>query len=1089
MGKRKESSPLNTPGNGKRARPDDEQEARTSYVNGGSHSSTAEVGIIESISLKNFMCHAMLGPFKFGPNVNFVVGNNGSGKSAVLTALIVGLGGKAAITNRGTSIKGFVKDGQTSADVTIKLRNRGHDAFRPEVYGESIIVQQRLTADGGRSYKLKSCSGSLVSSKKEELTAVLDHFNIQVDNPVSVLTQEMSKHFLQSKNESDKYKFFMKATQLDQMKEDYSYIMETKTRTRDQINFGAERLHELKRECMEKEEKFKNLSSLSEMKEKLEDLKRKMAWAMVSEAEKQIVPFRERLAGEEGRTVKFEQKINEWQDKVKNAHESFRALQDKLEEISRDAQALKPQGIALKDGMQQAKRVYHESEVLYNRFRMELRRLEKDAEQLNRRIQELQNSTDNVSEEEKIARLEAINQLKIKIKALHDQDITTTEQINQFQQALYRDKEERNKFVNTERDHHHKVESLRRQIKELQDSKTDRLRRFGQNMPALLAEIDEAYRQRRFRKKPIGPLGACIRLKDPQLALAVESCLKSLLHAFCCDNHQDERVLQSIMGRVFTQGQRPQIIVNEFRNEVYNVSQRVVDHPDYPTVLKALEIDEPVVANCLIDMRGIETVLLIKSNSEAREVMQKRPPPRNCREAFTADGDQVYKNRYYSSEFNRARYLSRDVEVEISHLEREVNDIVGQFSTIQQRTRSIDSNIRQNEGLLHQHHETKKRIQVQIREANARITELENVEEQPSIDIATLEGELQENKKRIEHVKEKMEKAKLEMEENKSLFLESERQYEDIKTRINSVSEVAEPVKDDLHKVDQEVENCKRHKKHYEDKLKEHFNGIKKHKDELNAKEKDLEDKISKAKLIFPERIEVSRTARSLDTEISHLRAKINSEHHLHGNREEIIKEYHAAKENYQEMESKVKNLKVFVKLLDDIMAQRYRTYQQFRRYLTLRCKFYFDSLLSQRAYSGKISFDHKNETLSITVQPGEGNKAALSDMRSLSGGERSFSTVCFVLSLWSIAESPFRCLDEFDVYMDMVNRRISMDMMLTMADSQRFRQFILLTPQNMSSLPSSNLIRILRMQDPERGQTNLPFQPVDQEEEEEDDD
>lgn len=34
------------------------------------------------------------------------------------------------------------------------------------------------------------------------------------------------------------------------------------------------------------------------------------------------------------------------------------------------------------------------------------------------------------------------------------------------------------------------------------------------------------------------------------------------------------------------------------------------------------------------------------------------------------------------------------------------------------------------------------------------------------------------------------------------------------------------------------------------------------------------------------------------------------------------------------------------------------------------------------------------------------------------------------------------------------------------------------------SSLPSSKLIRILRMSDPERGQTTLPFRPVTQEEE-----
>ncbi|XP_053315350.1 structural maintenance of chromosomes protein 6 [Spea bombifrons] len=1092
MGKRKEASPVTPSGHGKRSRQDaSEEEEATPCVSSDSESysqsTTAEVGIVESISLKNFMCHSNLGPFRFGPNVNFVVGNNGSGKSAVLTALIVGLGGKAALTNRGSSIKGFVKDGQTSADVSITLRNRGQDAFKPEVYGDSIVVQQHFTTDGNRSYKLKSATGGLVSSKKEELVAILDHFNIQVDNPVSVLTQEMSKHFLQSKNESDKYKFFMKATQLEQMKEDYSYIMETKNRTHDQVNYGVERLEELRRECREKEERFKSIASLSEMKEKLEDLKQKMAWAVVIETEKKMSPLREEIIAEEGRNVKYEQKIGEWQGKVNTAEKAFRAIQERLENISQEAQTLKPQGIALKDDVQRKKRSHNEAEVIYNRHRMELKRLQRDSEQLSKRIEELQKSADSMSEEEKMERLKEAACLKDRLKALRDQDVTTTQQIEQFQQAVYKYKEERTRLCNEERDQKHLLEKTKRQLKEFQDSKTDQLKRFGQHMPSFLAAIDDACKQGRFRKKPVGPLGACIRLKDPELALAVESCLKALLLAFCCDNHQDERMLQSLMSKHFPPGQRPQIIVNEFRNQVYNVGQRAVMHPEYPTVLTALEIDNPVVTNCLIDMRGIETVLLIKNNSKAREVMQKGAPPRNCREAFTAEGDQVFTNRYYSSDNSRARFLSRDVEVEISFLDKEVRKVTSELCALQQRMRALESDIRQNEDHMRQYYASKKQIQMEARALTARITELENVEEQPSIDIATLEGEAQENQNKIEYVKNEMEQALDKLKELKSSLQAAERQYDEIKTKINSVSEIADPIKEDLHQADKEVENCKRHKKHYEEKLREHLEGIKKRKGELLSQEKDLEEKISQAQQIFPERLEVTRSARTLDAEIIRLRDKINSQCQLQGDRDEIIRQYHAAKENYQDVESKVRNLKKFVKLLDDIMAQRYKTYQLFRRCLTLRCKFYFDSLLSQRAYSGKICFDHKNETLSITVQPGEGNKAALSDMRSLSGGERSFSTVCFVLSLWSIAESPFRCLDEFDVYMDMVNRRISMDMMLTMADSQRFRQFILLTPQNMSSLPSSSLIRILRMQDPERGQTTLPFLPINQEEEDED--
>lgn len=109
----------------------------------------------------------------------------------------------------------------------------------------------------------------------------------------------------------------------------------------------------------------------------------------------------------------------------------------------------------------------------------------------------------------------------------------------------------------------------------------------------------------------------------------------------------------------------------------------------------------------------------------------------------------------------------------------------------------------------------------------------------------------------------------------------------------------------------------------------------------------------------------------------------------------------------------------------------RLEKWHYFRRFVAIRARANFSLHLQNRGFSGSLHFDHNAQKLKLRVQTGDASQPYEKDPKSLSGGEKSFATICLLLALWEAIGCPIRCLDEFDVFMDAVNRKVSMDMIV----------------------------------------------------------
>ncbi|KAJ3497858.1 hypothetical protein NLJ89_g10296 [Agrocybe chaxingu] len=273
--------------------------------------------------------------------------------------------------------------------------------------------------------------------------------------------------------------------------------------------------------------------------------------------------------------------------------------------------------------------------------------------------------------------------------------------------------------------------------------------------------------------------------------------------------------------------------------------------------------------------------------------------------------------------------------------------------------------------------------------------------------------------------------------------------------------------------------NAKKNMKYYEDK----YESEKKKVDAVEQTAKVLQEEYANWRdkaLEYCEQVHKPRKLEEVKRLLESVQKALKEREKHHGaSVEEMAKEVNKAQENLNKAEKELKQMSTLNKALKASLLVRLARWQEFRRHIALRCKHVFQYHLSNRGYYGKILFNHVAGTLQLRVQTDDQLQTQGTrdkDPRSLSGGEKSFSTICLLLSLWDSIGCPLRCLDEFDVFMDAVNRRISMKMMIDTANTSDKKQYILITPQDMTNVAFGPTVKVLRMTDPERGNGTLPF-------------
>uniref|UniRef100_A0A7N5JSR2 Structural maintenance of chromosomes protein 5 n=1 Tax=Ailuropoda melanoleuca TaxID=9646 RepID=A0A7N5JSR2_AILME len=964
-------------------------------------------GSIVRIVMENFLTYDVC-EVSPGPHLNMIIGANGTGKSSIVCAICLGLAGKPAFMGRADKVGFFVKRGCSKGMVEIEL-------FRTS--GNLVITREIDVAKNQSSWFInkKSTTQKVV----EEQVAAL---NIQVGNLCQFLPQDKVGEFAKLSKielleateksigppEMHRYhcelkNFREKEKQLETSCKEKTEYLEKMIQRNERYKQDVERFYERKRhlDLIEMLEAKRPWVEYENVRQEYEEVKlaRDRAKEEVRKLKEGQIPITRRMEEIEKQRHVLEARIKEKATDIKETSQKCKQKQDIIEKKDKQIEELQ-QALTVKQNEEhdRQRRISNTRKMIED-LQNELKSAE-NCENLQPQIDAITNDLRRVQDEKALCEGEVIDKRGEK-ESLEKERKSVGDNIVRFDNLM--------------------------------NQKEDKLRqRYRDTYDAVLWLRNN---RDKFKQRVCEPIMLTINMKDNKNAKYIENHISSNdLRAFVFESQEDMEVfLKEIRDNKKLRVNAVIAPKSSYADKAPSRSLNELKQYGFFSYLRELfDAPDPVMSFLCCHYHIHEVPV---GTERTRERIERVIQETRLKQMYTAEEKYVVKTSFYSNKvissntsLKVAQFLTVTVDLEQRrHLEEQLKEINRKLQAVEaglialcERNKHLehkDNELRQKKKELLERKTKKRQLEQKI---SSKLGSLKLMEQ----DACNLEEEERKASTKIREIN--VQKAKLVTELTNFVKICTSLHIQKVDLILQNTTVISEN-----NKLESDYMAASSQLRVTE----QHFIELDESRQRLLQKCKELMKRARQvcnlgAEQTVPQEYQTAfqdlpNTLDEIDALLTEERSRASC---FTGLNPTVVEEYTKREEEIEQLTEELKIKKVELdKYKENISQEDYDKYG-----IRIRVKFRSSTQLHE------LTPHHQ------------------------SGGERSVSTMLYLMALQELNRCPFRVVDEINQGMDPINERRVFEMVVNTACKENTSQYFFITPKLLQNLPYSEKMTVL---------------------------